>query len=184
MLNWRQLKAFLNQVIIRDDDECWQWQGSTNRGGYGVMSLKGIASLAHRVAWMIYKGELVQEGKYVCHHCDNPSCVNPRHLYLGDHEQNMKDAAVRGRLPNKAGEANGNSRLTGDQVLDIRRMRAAGVKRRIVAEKFGVSTVTVDRIALGEGWTHIRSEPDNDEEPTVSKKRAPAKKPPARGKRK
>lgn len=75
---------------------CWEWAGSLNNQGYGQISVGGRPRLAHRVAWEHMRGE-VPAGLLVCHHCDNPQCVRPSHLFLGTHHDNTHDALAKGR---------------------------------------------------------------------------------------
>jgi len=86
---------FWEKVIRGDTQECWLWIGE-NVGGYGRIRVNGRKESANRVSWLIHKGEIPQ-GLNVCHSCDNPSCVNPSHLWLGTVLENMKDRDKKGR---------------------------------------------------------------------------------------
>lgn len=92
---------FWSRVDRRGDDECWTWQGSTFRGGYGRFHVrKKEVMQAHRWSWQNAHGQEIPEGMFVLHSCDNPPCVNPAHLRLGDHAENMRDRAQRKRSRN------------------------------------------------------------------------------------
>lgn len=77
-------------------DECWEWPGAKNDGGYGQMGIMGTVYYTHRLAFRIWHGEL-EHGKLVMHSCDNPPCWNPRHLSMGTHGDNMRDCVAKGR---------------------------------------------------------------------------------------
>lgn len=88
---------FWSKVEIRKDDECWYWQAGKNHGGYGQFKYKGKTVPAHRVAWILEHDRNFPEGKYACHTCDTPSCVNPKHIWPGTQAENMQDAVSKGR---------------------------------------------------------------------------------------
>jgi hypothetical protein len=75
---------------------CWIWIGSTDTKGYGQLWKEGTQAQAHRVSWELANG-LILGGLFVCHHCDNPPCVNPAHLFLGTNQDNMDDMTAKGR---------------------------------------------------------------------------------------
>ena len=76
---------------------CWEWKGHRNTGGYGVITHNGRDHTASRVSWEIHFGP-IPDGLSICHHCDNPPCVRPDHLFIGTHSDNMRDAFAKGRL--------------------------------------------------------------------------------------
>jgi hypothetical protein len=102
-----EAEAFWERVDKSGD--CWLWMGRKNSGGYGHTSLrcrKPVPVVAHRVAWTIANGRTIPRGMCVLHECDNPPCVNPAHLKLGSHQENMHDAAARGRMTGRNQGAN------------------------------------------------------------------------------
>jgi len=90
------LYRFLSKVEINKDTNCWEWKNSI-RKDYGRFKFNGKFEGAHRISYLFFKGE-IPEGKIVCHHCDNPKCVNPEHLFLGTYKDNAIDASEKGRL--------------------------------------------------------------------------------------
>ena len=88
-------RVFDKHVIIKPD--CWEWKGATTGQGYGALSFKKKYWAAHRASWHLHYGP-IPPGKIICHHCDNPPCTNPEHLFLGTYADNMKDASYKGRL--------------------------------------------------------------------------------------
>lgn len=135
---------------------CWPWQGArAKRTGYGrftVVSRK-LTVNAHVAAWA-YANDLslpLPRGQMVCHHCDNPSCVNPRHLYLGSAKTNAIDRDARKRRDTRPGEKHHNARLTRAEVIEIRDL-AGTMTHRAIAERFSISTQHVGDIIRGERW--------------------------------
>ncbi len=122
---------------------CWLWFARTKRDGYGILQINNQQVFAHRLAWQLYKGD-IPAGLDVCHHCDTPACVNPEHLFVGTHVDNMRDRDSKGRNP-------GNPKLTVEQVREIRALLSSETHRAI-ADRFNVHNSTISRINTGTYW--------------------------------
>lgn len=142
---------FWGKVDVRGRDECWEWQASKITGGYGQFAAGG---LAHRIALELFLGRPLAEGKQACHRCDNRGCCNPFHLFEGSPRENMLDAMQKARVAH--GENHYAAKLDAAMVRDIRLLLAEGrMTRTAIAEKFGVSRMTVYRIANNRNWSHL-----------------------------
>jgi hypothetical protein len=134
---------------------CWTWTASKNAKGYGKCAPRHWRrqEYAHRVSWEIANGP-IPDGMQVLHHCDNPSCVRPGHLFLGTHQDNMADMVSKGRQRNGPlpGESNGRAKLTRRQVDAIRRRVERGETKLRLAKEYGVSRATVQFICKGVTW--------------------------------
>lgn len=151
---------------------CWRWLGAKHPTGYGVIGAgrrgDGLV-LAHRLSWMIHRGE-IPEGMCVCHHCDNPPCTNPKHLFLGTKADNAQDMVSKGRRPDVSkrgkahhfggvtmksngifpgGEAHPRSILTWPKVRAIRR---SALSQRKLAAMYGVHPATIFAIIHRKSW--------------------------------
>ncbi len=135
---------------------CWTWKGATVPYGYGVIRLdKPVSALvrAHRVSWELKNGP-VPEGLCVLHHCDNPPCVNPSHLFLGTKNANTADMTRKGRdkARFKLGERHA-SKLTPSQVEEVKLALPLHYgEGRAFARRFGVNESTISAIATGKNW--------------------------------
>lgn len=149
-------ERFWRKVRKGGPNECWVWTATTNADGYGRfyagVEQGGQLIGAHRFSWELANGRPVGE-LCVCHHCDNPSCVNPAHLFLGTHVDNMLDRDSKGRRPPPTGTANGRARLSESQIVEIRRFR--GERHADIAARHGVGKSTVTSILLGTTWKHV-----------------------------
>lgn len=147
------IQRFLRECDHGSYAECWTWRGMVNTNGYGRFSLADNHRLAHRVAFEMFIGP-VPEGMVVCHSCDNRLCVNPFHLWLGTQADNVQDAVRKGRhrVPDTAGERNGNRKLDWEKVAIIRSMVAGGAPKFLVARAFQVSPSTVGGIVSNKTW--------------------------------
>lgn len=93
------LDKFWSRVDVRGPDECWLWTGGRKRTGYGVVWPRGSSEVgAHRLSWELHNAQPIPDGMFACHSCDVPSCVNPSHIWIGTHDDNMRDALVKGRM--------------------------------------------------------------------------------------
>lgn len=150
------LARFWSKVDIQGPNDCWNWTGCKARG-YGQFRLNGSARKAHRVAWQIANGYLAPE-MVVCHHCDNPSCVNPAHLFVGTHADNVADKMTKGRYQHgvSLGENHGLHVLSENDVLEIRRMyRNGGYTYSDLGQRFHVSRMQIGRVVNGQSWSHL-----------------------------
>ena len=149
------------------ENACWEWTAYIGYGGYGRFWIRGKGVIhAHRAAYEILCGP-IPEGMFVCHHCDNPSCVNPAHLFLGTEADNVHDMWNKGRgLPPRPrpqdGEGNNRAALSEADVLEIRAMRATtGATYAVIARRFPVGEQAVGKIIRGERWSSVPSgQPD------------------------
>lgn len=122
--------------------------------GYGQFKVNNKVQRAHRVSWTIHFGD-IPDRLLICHKCDNPSCVNPSHLFIGTQFDNMKDAVTKGRLNNK-GEKQGCSKLTTEQVLKIRELYATGnYTQRGLGKLYGMCHGQINQIINRKAWTHV-----------------------------
>lgn len=128
---------------------CWEWKGTIEGYGYGVMDHASKRYRAHVLA-LEFDGRPVPAGMVARHHCDNPRCVKPDHLCVGTIKENVNDAVNRGRIAR--GERNSNARLTSSDVLSMRGFPGSFTE---IAEKFGVSRPTVTRAIKGLTWRHL-----------------------------
>lgn len=147
-----------------DKDECWNWNGALQKGGYGVYWDGKRSGPAHRIIFEAHHGIRLGRWELVCHSCDNPRCVNPSHLWNGSPKQNTDDMIKKGRRKQspKCGEALKNGRaagsknnravLTEEQVLYIKSAKASGQE---LADKFGVKRGQIYKIRCGLAWKHM-----------------------------
>ncbi len=136
------------------DADCWNWIGSKNDAGYGKLWFTSKFWLAHRFSYTIHCGE-IPAGLLVCHHCDNPSCVNPEHLFLGTQKDNMIDCGSKGRIRvgDRKGERHPLAKLTLGDVIVIKSQ--VGANQNELARNYGVSSRTINDIITGKNWKHV-----------------------------
>jgi hypothetical protein len=139
---------------VAKSEGCWNWQGGCNSKGYGKFTdAEGAHIYAHRYSWELHIGVL-REGDWVLHRCDNPRCVCPDHLFLGDNTANSLDREHKGRTAR--GESMPQARLTAATVLAIRTLHAEGANGSQIAQRLGVSKGLVYPIIKGRTWRHVQ----------------------------
>jgi hypothetical protein len=156
------LDRFWDRIDVRDENSCWEWLAGKNRGGYGAIRPKSKCQMfAHRLMWELANAEEIPPGLHVMHSCDNPSCVNPKHLSLGTRSDNMSDMVRKGR--GSVGEKNGSSKLRTSEVLEIKRLISEGkMFHREIAAIYNVSRTHMSDIKSGRRWKHL-NEPRGEE---------------------
>ncbi|KKK48694.1 hypothetical protein LCGC14_3142560, partial [marine sediment metagenome] len=164
---------FWNKVDRQSSSVCWNWLAAKSVGGYGMIRVSNIWRQATHVVWYLLYG---QWPKQINHHCDNSSCVNPKHLYKGTQKENMTDAVDRGRCKplfvkghsygigtrfknghdSPIGENHPQAKLTERNVAIIRKKyNDGGITQKELANEFGVSQSVVNGITTGKRWRHV-----------------------------
>jgi hypothetical protein len=135
---------------------CWEWQGEISLTGYVYLYVNKRYEGIHRISWMLANGS-IPNGLHVCHHCDNPICVNPDHLFTGTRGDNMRDAARKGRCTGR--------KLVAEQVLEIRRKHAAGESSYLeLAKEYNVNPSHISKIVIRSIWAWLK-DPDGESNP-------------------
>ena len=149
-------ERFWVKVDRQSQDECWEWTAGKDRDGYGhIWENEGSRSAsAHRVSWRIHFGE-IPDGLYVCHHCDNPGCVNPDHLFLGTNQSNLADMDAKGRRAPQLGEKNPAAKLTEAQVRTI---LVSSETHQAMADRYGVTRECVFSVKQRKNWAWVTVE--------------------------
>lgn len=144
-LTERQKKHFYQSFVQSHPDKCWPWNGFLEANGYARMRAGrfGNRKLVHRVSYFLANGPF-DESRLVCHKCDNRCCVNPNHLFIGDHSDNNSDTYRKGRNPRQV--------LSKEQVDAIRILLLNGTTHRRVAAMYGVGKSTITAISSGINW--------------------------------
>ena len=134
---------------------CWEWIAARNGVGYGEFWLGHNHVGAHRVSWAIHNGP-IPSGLLVCHHCDNRTCVNPEHLFLGTYQDNMDDCIKKGRQSAKLGEEHPRSKLTAHDVRTIRMLYSKGNRtHRSLSRELNISKTQIYNVLNRITWKHI-----------------------------
>lgn len=140
-------ERFEAKFIRCSDSECWNWTAYKCHG-YGRMGFNGKIHMAHRMAFKIAYGPFDERLK-VLHRCDNPSCVNPSHLFVGTQKDNVDDMTRKGRRASFGGERNSGRKLSADQVMRIRQDKRSGP---VIAAEYGVTRAAINKIRRGVTW--------------------------------
>ena len=161
MLNNLILDKFKSKIISLEKNKCWVWFGDKDKYGYGRFYYNKVKTrLAHRISYLHYNNISEDSIKdlNVCHHCDNPPCVNPEHLFLGSQLDNVKDMIAKGRANyvGVKGEDSVSSVLREYEVLEIFDMlNKSELSQKEIANIYGVTDMTISNIERGETWKHL-----------------------------
>jgi hypothetical protein len=158
LLSLTSTERFWSNISIGNNNECWEWASLSGTNQYAETHIYGNGDSGHRIAYRLTFGE-IPDGLYVCHHCDNPPCCNPKHLFLGTHQDNINDRERKGRnkLPRVRGEEHGNCKLTESQVREIRRLYAFGDHSYYsLADIYSVSFGHIRNIIKRRVWSWLK----------------------------
>lgn len=140
---------------------CIEWNGCKDKDGYGLLIVSGLSEKkrnvrAHRLSYLVNFGE-INDGMFVCHSCDNPSCINPAHLFVGTPADNVADMMEKGRYVSGGkphfGESNPKAKLTRKQVDGIIVLKKFGISAQKIADSLGMNKSSIHRIFSGKVWT-------------------------------
>jgi hypothetical protein len=148
-------QRFMRKVV--KSSGCWRWKGQKNQAGRGQFSYRGRLYNAPRTSYRLFKGR-VSRTLHVLHKCDNPNCVNPKHLFLGTQRDNARDMVIKGRQNDTRGESSGAAKLNNTTVLEIRRRHKRWCPKNgteALAKEFNISTSVVRCIVGRRAWKHI-----------------------------
>ncbi len=150
--DWEHARRFQDKFMAGGG--CWEWKADiVNR--YPSFSIGGKNYKAHRVAYSLYVGP-IPEGMHVLHRCDNTKCVNPAHLFVGTHKDNMADRAAKGRAADTGGIKNGRAKINNMQARIIFRLaRSGSMSQEAIGAMFGLHHCSVSRIKRGEQWANV-----------------------------
>lgn len=145
--------AVVNRFLIKfkKTKGCWQWKAGFNTYGYGLFKELGKTIGAHRFSYKLFIGS-IPKGLLVCHTCDNRACVNPKHLWIGTEYDNAQDCVKKGRQTRACGVKNGHSKLTEQQVKEIRNLKESSYN---ICTKYNVVASTIRSIRNGSRWAHL-----------------------------
>ena len=138
---------------------CWLWTGTIiHSTGYGQLQVDGRAVSAHRLSYQLAHG-IIPAGMFVLHKCDVRACVNPSHLFLGTHADNMADMARKGRANTPVGESHAKARLSSDDIPKILARLLWGETCAAIATDYGVTDCAINAIRRGKSWNHVTGLP-------------------------
>lgn len=140
---------------VNKTENCWFFLSSIDRNGYGLFWLDGKARLAHKVSYFFEFGAY-SSSWHVLHNCDTRNCVNPKHLRLGTHKENMQDKKIRGRAPKGANTT--NSKYTETQIIEVYSLRAQKLTLREISERTKIPIGFIGNLLTGKPWAWLREQ--------------------------
>jgi len=152
----REIQNHIRENVKINENGCWIWQNGLNRAGYGKCKINGRQWTSHRLSYSVFN-EPIPKKAFVLHKCPgggNPACCCPDHLKIGDAKENANDRKKDGR-DMTIGEKNWNSKLTENQVIEIKRRLISGEVGANLAIEFGLSRTHVYSIKHGKSWSHV-----------------------------
>ena len=150
----KQADRFFDNIEYEPMSGCWLYISYPDRGGYGKIRFNNKHMKAHRVSWIIHNNE-IPINKLVLHKCDNPACVNPKHLFIGTQKDNMRDMVLKGRKslkPTVVGENSHRAKFTETDIINIRNDPRNNAE---IAREYCVTTPAIRSIKIRKTWKHV-----------------------------
>jgi len=148
-------QRLLDNVRVDEQTGCWDWLKFKDRNKYGHIKVLGKSELVHRVAYQTLVGD-IPSGMFVCHRCDNPSCLNPEHLFIGTNQDNIDDKVAKNRQ-SKIGQQKGSkhslAKLTEKDIVDI---RISTLSQNKLALLYGMTQSSISQIQNKITWSHVQ----------------------------
>jgi len=148
-------QRLLDNVRVDEQTGCWDWLKFKDRNKYGHIKVLGKSELVHRVAYQTLVGD-IPSGMFVCHRCDNPSCLNPEHLFVGTNQDNIDDKVAKNRQ-SKIGQQKGSkhslAKLTEKDIVDI---RISTLSQNKLALLYGMTQSSISQIQNKITWSHVQ----------------------------
>jgi len=149
-----------SKVDKRGEDECWEWKGYKNAEGYGRTWINDVGYYAHRVIFNLVNPNIIQlsapkdsaDNGYILHTCDNPSCCNPKHLFVGNHQDNMADKFNKNRQKRFPSDSGPRCKLSMTQARQARELKKNGMSTRDLAKQFGLSLPSMKTLLAGKSY--------------------------------
>ena len=155
LINYDKRKMdLIKKNILIDENGCWIWRKGKDLGGYGICGYKKKSVRVHRLVYKLFIGEFDQKF-FVCHTCDNPSCCNPKHLWLGSALENSHDALKKGRLADNPLPPSPTIKMTENQVKEIREKYKNGIRPSRLEKEYGLSKTGIYNITHFRSWKNI-----------------------------
>jgi len=154
-----------SKVDKRSEDKCWNWKGYKNNEGYGRTWINDKGYYAHRVIYSLaYPNSInlnapasTDETGFLLHTCDNPSCCNPKHLWVGTHADNMADKVKKGRSADFRGDKGPRCKLTMEQAMQIRKLRKDGISAKELAKQFNISLSSIKSLLANKSYIEVKN---------------------------
>jgi len=149
-----------SKIDVKTEDECWNWKGYKNEDGYGRTWINDCGYYAHRVIYNLVYPNIItlsapkntDETGFILHTCDNPSCCNPKHLWVGNCSENIADKVKKGRSADFSGDKGPNCKLSMAQAQEIRQKRKDGISAKELANQYGVSLSSVKTLLASKSY--------------------------------
>ena len=145
---------FWKSVNKNGPNGCWIWDGARTKEDYGTFVVNGRRMVVSRYAYALLVGK-IPEGHLVCHHCDNPPCCNPAHLFAGTSQDNVSDCISKGRTNPVKGIESPMAKLSESEVLEIISLKRSGLTQSDIATRFGLNQSSVSRLFNKKRWKHL-----------------------------